>query len=629
MRQRLTILLFVIFSFVELYSQSDTLIYSLQGIEDGEGNTHLFYKAKYINFTVSTDTVLDYVYTFNESTGEEIPFLNGYSITYYPENHTEVNLICGIDFIGGNPDKYIYVKNQFGIDGNWNVSRYDTNNVLNGGFTPASGLFVSRQDTNIVFIISGRTIYKSEDGGFSVADSNIYQIDFDYLAFSPFDDNIIFGIANDGSLVKSIDQGRTFSIVDQSVNWNYVDTLLFDIDQKHIYAIYNKQYTGYFRRNTSASLLSSDSGGNSGSWKILKNFDSRINICIDDSISGTIFYAFGNEIYKSTDYGLDFEKFAETENFAAGLYKKPGENVLFVANINGVMKITNDSTQWLVGKSVKRSLDYFPLQVGNKWIYEYSGVSYDIEPHPFSGIHVKEVKRDSIFPNGKKYFLISNFYSTENWVRIDSASGKIYINDGTKDNLVDNLLATSGDHLDVYRGEFYEVFLSDTVVWNKKRLKKSYYYASFGTDEKVYCQGLGVLSIYDEFDFGYSLDTLKGCVINGVVYGDTALVGIKEIQNEIPANFVLYQNYPNPFNPSTTITYTIPTSETLHATSQQLVQLKIYDVLGREIATLVNKKQPPGRYRVNFNAGNLPSGIYYYRLKTNFFSETKKMLLLK
>ncbi len=106
--------------------------------------------------------------------------------------------------------------------------------------------------------------------------------------------------------------------------------------------------------------------------------------------------------------------------------------------------------------------------------------------------------------------------------------------------------------------------------------------------------------------------------------------------NNIPENFVLKQNYPNPFNPTTTIKYTIPVAvKTLHATSQ-LVQLKIYDVLGKEVVTLVNKKQSPGNYSVTFDASGLPGGIYFYKLQVNSlqgvttgFTETKKMVLLK
>ncbi|MBC8043306.1 MAG: T9SS type A sorting domain-containing protein, partial [Rhizobacter sp.] len=88
-----------------------------------------------------------------------------------------------------------------------------------------------------------------------------------------------------------------------------------------------------------------------------------------------------------------------------------------------------------------------------------------------------------------------------------------------------------------------------------------------------------------------------------------------------PNAFGLKQNYPNPFNPSTTIRYE------LAAPSD--VKLNVFDVLGREVATLVNQRQSAGNYRVGFNASNLSSGIYFYRLQTGNFTQTKKMLLVK
>ncbi len=99
----------------------------------------------------------------------------------------------------------------------------------------------------------------------------------------------------------------------------------------------------------------------------------------------------------------------------------------------------------------------------------------------------------------------------------------------------------------------------------------------------------------------------------------------------LPLEFNLYQNYPNPFNPTTTIKYSIPTSSPLtkRRTEVGFVTLKVFDILGREIKTLVNKKQSPGSYSVIFNAGDLPSGLYFYKLTAGEFSQTKKMLLLK
>jgi len=83
----------------------------------------------------------------------------------------------------------------------------------------------------------------------------------------------------------------------------------------------------------------------------------------------------------------------------------------------------------------------------------------------------------------------------------------------------------------------------------------------------------------------------------------------------------LIQNYPNPFNPATTIKYSIP--------ELSFVILKVYDVLGNEIAILVNEEKPIGNYEVEFDATTLPSGIYFYRLQAGSFVETKKMVLMK
>ncbi|OGU68636.1 MAG: hypothetical protein A2W30_03865 [Ignavibacteria bacterium RBG_16_36_9] len=90
--------------------------------------------------------------------------------------------------------------------------------------------------------------------------------------------------------------------------------------------------------------------------------------------------------------------------------------------------------------------------------------------------------------------------------------------------------------------------------------------------------------------------------------------------------FSLEQNYPNPFNPSTKIKYTIPTVGT---SLMKFVQLKVYDVLGNEVATLVNEEKPAGSYEVDFNVSGLSSGIYFYKLQSGGFIETKKMLLMK
>ncbi|HMU44429.1 MAG TPA: T9SS type A sorting domain-containing protein [Ignavibacteriaceae bacterium] len=99
------------------------------------------------------------------------------------------------------------------------------------------------------------------------------------------------------------------------------------------------------------------------------------------------------------------------------------------------------------------------------------------------------------------------------------------------------------------------------------------------------------------------------------------ITAVADQSNEIPTGFVLEQNYPNPFNPSTAIRFQVPNAS--------FVNLKVYDVLGKEVATLVNEEKPVGNYEVNFNPSNLASGIYFYTLQAGKFTETKKLILLK
>jgi len=102
---------------------------------------------------------------------------------------------------------------------------------------------------------------------------------------------------------------------------------------------------------------------------------------------------------------------------------------------------------------------------------------------------------------------------------------------------------------------------------------------------------------------------------------DGIITSVQQTGLSIPTSYSLFQNFPNPFNPTTKIKYELPKSN--------FVSLKIYDMLGREVLTLVNQKQEAGRYEVDFNASNLASGAYFYRLESGVFKDIKRMILIK
>ncbi|KPL06155.1 hypothetical protein AMJ86_09715 [bacterium SM23_57] len=145
--------------------------------------------------------------------------------------------------------------------------------------------------------------------------------------------------------------------------------------------------------------------------------------------------------------------------------------------------------------------------------------------------------------------------------------------------------------------------------------------------------GSGVCAVqYDGTTFYTAFST---CGVEGLLdgtylvsaYVDAILTGFGEVgvalseEPTIVTGYLLDQNYPNPFNPTTDIKYQLPASG--------MVTLTVYNAMGQEVATLIDQNQNPGAYRVTWDAGNLPSGIYFYQLKTNNFTDVRRMMLLK
>ena len=181
-------------------------------------------------------------------------------------------------------------------------------------------------------------------------------------------------------------------------------------------------------------------------------------------------------------------------------------------------------------------------------------------------------------------------------------------------------------YYDVYGGPFLDIDADQNgEVYISSPLGVQIY--SVGSDSTIVPQGY----------FNTKVDRPYGLVVNNGkayvayfglhVFKKGKPTGVEREDNLNSISFKLFQNYPNPFNPTTTIKYSIPAVGANNA--DPLVMLKIYDLLGREIRTLVNKRQKAGNYSVQFNAGNLPSGIYFYRLQAGSFVQTKKMILLK
>jgi hypothetical protein len=300
------------------------------------------------------------------------------------------------------------------------------------------------------------------------------------------------------------------------------------------------------------------------------------------------------------------------------------------------------------------TLTYYPLSIGDKWVFDEYATSTIPPIITIHRVWSLEVIKDTLMPNNEDYFLVQqiNYGGTPtigmSYERIDSAELKVYRYDSDFDttNYEILILDLSVELFGTFYTPYCEVIFAEygsTVRFGQTFNYRGYYETcGFFYPDYFFLKGIGLYRYNWYADFVQSSSTLRGCLVNGILYGDTTVVSVTE-QEPNPNLFFLEQNYPNPFNPTTKIKFTIPSvianPDEIGMKQSQLITLKVYDVLGNEVVTLVNEEKPAGSYEVEFsakggsasggNAFNLPSGVYFYQLETGSFVETKKMILLK
>ena len=274
--------------------------------------------------------------------------------------------------------------------------------------------------------------------------------------------------------------------------------------------------------------------------------------------------------------------------------------------------------------------DYFPLKVGNRFIYDRYEFVFGGPPGSHSTYTIAVLK-DTIIQNRKYFYINAGIYN--NWFRVDSISGSLYMYDPVNscanyhyEKLRDSLRAelnqiinyctvglptqcTSVTNSTLFG---YPVTVKNFYVTNGSQSHNRKYSDKFGPLHTDNSETIGSMGFYNSID-------MIGCKIDGVFYGDSDLVGINN-QN-IPVSFELFQNFPNPFNPKTRINFTLKENQT--------IKLIVYDLSGKLITTLTDGKRNQGMYHVDFDGSDLPSGIYFYRLESEESLQVKKMILLK
>jgi hypothetical protein len=239
-------------------------------------------------------------------------------------------------------------------------------------------------------------------------------------------------------------------------------------------------------------------------------------------------------------------------------------------------------------------------------VVDYVGASEWQQPAYTTWYTIKKISNGQIIKPRTLGHILNHKYPFYNYINYQPYAGVIYQRDNT-------LLPSSWN--DINRNYYHNLTNSNgdsAITLSEKAL-------AFDTDDFEDGDYRIIVEVYDEVG-NYDIDSMDVKFKNGNP------VGVENDEGK-DYSFNLEQNYPNPFNPSTKIIFTIPSVETTRRVV--FTTLKIYDVLGNEIATLVNEEKPAGTYEVEFEASGLPSGIYFYTLNTGNFSATKKLILIK
>ncbi len=388
-----------------------------------------------------------------------------------------------------------------------------------------------------------------------------------------FIDSLTGWIVSSNTHYPANDTGYILKTINGGTNWSVkLDSMFNYYSVKFLNA-----NTGYVGGGTGrAKFLKTTDGGNS--WSVSTPFGSNMYAILDISFvnndTGWICSddSFGGGIFKTTNGGVSWQQ----QLGASYLIKK-----LFFLNKDTGWAISNEAS-------------------GKLYRTTNSGVIWNLQ-YPFSSglSSIFFTSKDTGFIGGGfgSYFVTKTTNGGFNWVPTTNSQG------GRGLYFINNSI---GWLCDVF--SIVQKTTDGGVNWFGQTSPSGFYYNIQFTDTSK----------------GWSAGTILIHTSDG---GGPA--GIHKIGNEIPSKYKLYQNYPNPFNPTTKIKFNIPLSRGVPEGWGVLTRLTIYDILGREVATLVNEQLKPGNYEVEWNGSSYASGVYFYKLQTNEFIETKKMILLK
>ncbi len=345
-------------------------------------------------------------------------------------------------------------------------------------------------------------------------------------------------------------------------------------------------------------------------------------------------------IYVSTNSGNNWiVKFTLTNDYDVNCLASIGNNIIGGADRN-LWLSTNNGTNWIISLPNKDVLG-----LGVIGVYAFAGTYWSgtnellrSSDNGISWIHCNLNKLAYCFAGNGSYFFAG---TKENGVYISNDNGLNWDEAGLLNTEVKSIAALNGK---VYAGTENGLYVTSNngANWNLTTVNSGYVFSIIVSSNNLLASvpqiGIylstnnGVNWILKNEGLPTSYGTLNLLEANNYLflgsYGNSVyrrsssqVFGIELISSEIPVKFCLSQNYPNPFNPTTKIRFDVSKFEN--------VTITVFDALGRDLETIVNQTVSPGIYETEWNGSKYPSGVYFYKLMTDNFSATKKMVLLK
>jgi photosystem II stability/assembly factor-like uncharacterized protein len=409
--------------------------------------------------------------------------------------------------------------------------------------------------------------------------------------------------------------------------------------------------TTYLGTNAAGVFKSTDFGE---SWMPINNGITSaevLDICFDNN--GNMFAAcWSNGVQKSTDNGVTWKVINNglTNSYLLSIIVDDEGNLL-AGTEQGIFSSTNGGEDWIRTIPAGNDFGYHLFKDGSNRLYvlNYFGGIYRTENLGNSWIRIDQNLPSSASRWGFAIDGNNNLYA-------GTASGSIYksTNDGlswtkvyqsSNQNSFLSYISISKNGY-IYATNNYEGILLSTdqgSSWELVKVDQEYqtrYPIAANSKGEVFASGAGDKLYYSNDNgnswFDYTSNLKYTSVRNIVMDKDEniylatnesiwkinpdSIVSVAE-NTEIPSEYNLYQNYPNPFNPTTTIKYSVKEAG--------MVTLTVYDILGKEITTLVNELKSPGEYSVSFDASSLPSGVYIYTIRAGTFNASRKLVLVK